>query len=395
MEKIYKQFLIAKLIIKEFFGQLSPEQQEELDFCKEKNQETYNFLYDSNNYEERKAKLANIDISKEWRLFQKRNNKKHKTIYQVFKYAASIIILLSLTTLTYWLVYLKNGDNSKEIVSLEIPHGEKMAELILSNGKSIQLNPGLLKELREADGTVISNDSLMLSYKKIEEDNKQKSTPDLHNELHIVRGGEYFLVLSDGTKVWLNSLSTLKYPVRFSGKERIVELTGEAYFEVAHDTEHCFVVKNKDYDIRVLGTCFNISCYDDDDELVTTLIKGNVEITNIKGAPDKEFNLIVNDQLIFNRLNLSIKLQKVDAKAYSSWTEGSFIFENESLEKIFQKLQRWYNINVFFIEDDARYFEFTGILPRFENFEDILEMLETISDVEFIIKGQSILISVK
>ena len=395
MEKIYKQFLIAKLIIKEFFRQLSPEQQEELDFWKEKNQETYNFLYDSNNYEERKAKLASIDISKEWRLFQKRNNKKHKTIYQVFKYAASIIILLSLTTLTYWWVYLKNEDNAKEIVSLEIPHGEKMAKLILSNGKSVQLNPGLLKELREADGTVISNDSLMLSYKEFEKDKKQKSTPDLHNELHVVRGGEYFLVLSDGTRVWLNSLSTLKYPVRFSGKDRIVELTGEAYFEVAHDTEHCFVVRNKDYDIRVLGTCFNVSCYNDDDELVTTLVEGNIEITNIKGAPDKEFNLLVNDQLIFNRLNLSVKLQKVDAKVYSSWTEGSFIFENESLEKIFQKLQRWYNINVFFIEDDARYLEFTGLLPRFKNFEDILEMLETISDVEFVIKDQSILISVK
>lgn len=395
MEKIFKQFYIAKLIIKEVFGQLSPEQQEELDLWKEKNHETYNFLYNSKNYEERKAKLASVDLSEEWRQFQKRNNRKHKTIYQIFKYAASIIILLSLTTLTYWRVSLKNRDNAHEIVSLEIPHGEKKAELILSNGKSIQLTPGFFKELREADGTVISNDSLMLSYKEIEKDNKQKSIPDLHNELHVLRGGEYFLILSDGTKVWLNSLSTLKYPVKFSGKERIVELTGEAYFEVAHDPEHCFVVKNRDYDIRVLGTCFNISCYDDDDELVTTLVNGNVEITNIKGAPDKEINLLVNDQLIFNRVDHSIIIQKVDAKAYSSWTEGSFIFENESLEKIFHKLERWYNINVFFIENDARYYEFTGILPRLESFEVILNMLETISEVEFTIKDQTILISVK
>jgi len=395
MEKIFKQFYIAKLIIKEVFGQLSPERQEELDLWKEKNHKTYKFFYTSKNYEERKAKLASVDISEEWKIFQKRNNKKHISIFRVFKYAASIIILLSLTTLTYWRVSLKNRDNANEIVFLEIPHGEKKAELILSNGKSIQLTPGLFKELREVDGTFISNDSLMLSYEEIEEDNKQKSFPDLHNELHVVRGGEYFLILSDGTRVWLNSLSTLKYPVKFSGEERIVELTGEAYFEVAHDPEHRFVVKNRDYDIRVLGTCFNISCYDDDDELVTTLVKGNVEITNIKGAPDKEFNLLVNDQLIFNRLNRSIKIQKVDAKAYSSWTEGSFIFENESLEKIFHKLERWYNINVFFIENDARYFEFTGILPRLESFEVILNMLETISEVEFTVKDQTILISVK
>ena len=395
MEKIFKQFYIAKLIIKEVFGQLSPERKEELDLWKEKNHKTYKFFYTSKNYEERKAKLASVDISEEWKIFQKRNNKKHISIFRVFKYAASIIILLSLTTLTYWRVSLKNRDNANEIVFLEIPHGEKKAELILSNGKSIQLTPGLFKELREVDGTFISNDSLMLSYEEIEEDNKQKSFPDLHNELHVVRGGEYFLILSDGTRVWLNSLSTLKYPVKFSGEERIVELTGEAYFEVAHDPEHRFVVKNRDYDIRVLGTCFNISCYDDDDELVTTLVKGNVEITNIKGAPDKEFNLLVNDQLIFNRLNRSIKIQKVDAKAYSSWTEGSFIFENESLEKIFHKLERWYNINVFFIENDARYFEFTGILPRLESFEVILNMLETISEVEFTVKDQTILISVK
>ncbi len=395
MEKLFKQFFIAKLLIKEVFGQISPEQQEELDLWKEKNQETYNFLYDSKNFEDRKVKLANVDISEEWRLFQKRNNKKHISIFRVFKYAASIIILLSLTTLTYWRISQKNGDYANEIVSLEIPHGEKKAELILSNGKSIQLTPGLFKKLREVDGTFISNDSLMLSYQEIEEDNKQKSIPDLHNELRVAHGGEYFLILCDGTKVWLNSLSTLKYPVKFSGKERIVELTGEAYFEVAHDPEHRFVVKNRDYDIRVLGTCFNISCYDDDDELVTTLVKGNVEIANIKGAPDKEFNLLVNDQLIFNRLNRSIKIQKVDAKTFSSWTEGSFIFENESLEKIFHKLERWYNINVFFIENDARYFEFTGILPRLESFEVILNMLETISEVEFTVKDQTILISVK
>ena len=133
----------------------------------------------------------------------------------------------------------------------------------------------------------------------------------------------------------------------------------------------------------------------DDEELVTTLVKGNVEITNIKGAPEKEFNLIVNDQLIFNRFDQSIKLQKVDAKVYCSWTEGSFIFENESLEKIFHKLERWYDINVFFIENDARYFEFTGVLPRHESFKVILKMLETTSDVEFNIKGQTISISVK
>lgn len=395
MEGIYKHFLVAQLIIREVFGQLDPEQQKELDLWKEKNRKTYNFLYDSKNFESRKAKMANIDISEEWRLFQKRNNRKRKKIYQVFKYAASIIILLSLTTLAYWWVNQKNGDNTKEVVSLGIPHGEKKAELVLSNGKSIQLTPGLLKEVREADGTLISNDSLMLSYKELAESNKQNSTPDLYNEIRVVRGGEYFLILSDGTKVWLNSLSTLKYPVKFFGKERIVELTGEAYFEVAHDPEHRFVVKNRDYDIRVMGTCFNVSCYDDDDELITTLVDGNVEISNIKGVPDKGFNLLVNDQLVFNRLNRSVKMQKVDAKAYSSWIEGRFIFENESLEKIFHKLERWYNIDVFFIENDARYFEFTGILPRFENFEVMMEMLETISEVEYTIKDRTVLISVK
>lgn len=155
------------------------------------------------------------------------------------------------------------------------------------------------------------------------------------------------------------------------------------------------MVKNRDYDIRVLGTCFNVSCYDDDDELITTLVNGKVEIKNIKGVPDEEFNLLENDQLIFNRHNRSVKLQKVDAKAYRSWTDGYFMFENESLEKIFSKLERWYDINVFFIENDARYFEFTGILPRFESFEVMLEMLETISEVEYTIKDQTVSISVK
>jgi transmembrane sensor len=395
MKIIFEQFLIAKLRIKEIFGQLSPQDQEDGDFWKEKNPKTDSSLYDLEEYEERKAKLASVDISKEWRSFQKRNTKKHKTLHLVLKYAASIIILLSLTTLTYWRLTLNNDHNAKEIALLDIPHGEKIAELTLSNGQSITLAPGLIKAYRESDGTLISNDSLMLSYRELAEGKKQKSTTNLYNELHVIHGGEYFIILSDGTKVWLNSLSTLKYPVKFSGKERIVELSGEAYFEVAHDPDHCFVVKNRDYDIRVLGTSFNISCYDDDDDLVTTLAEGNVEITNIKGAPDKEFNLIVNDQMTFNRVDRSIILQKVDAKAYSSWTEGVFCFENEPLEKLFHKLERWYNINVFFLEDDARNVEFTGILPRHENFKVILEMLETIGEVEFTVKEQTIMISVK
>ncbi|NOY96184.1 MAG: FecR family protein [Chlorobi bacterium] len=397
MDKIYKKFRIAALLIEEIFGQLSTEGETELKNWKEEHQQTYNYLHEWENYKTRKSQLSKIDVSKEWQVFLRRNHQRGGTRFhwgRVFKYAALVFIILSFSSISYWLLYPPEKKVVKEVVPVEIPHGERKAELILSNGQSIQLYPSYVNILKEADGTVIYNDSAMISYEGAGKDDINKSNTILYNTLNIARGGEYFLVLNDGTKVWLNSLSALKYPVVFTGKERIVELTGEAYFEVSHDPAHPFIVKNNSYDIEVLGTSFNISCYDKDD-VVTTLAEGHIKILNIKGAEKADYNLSKNDQLILSYTDQSVKVQKVDARTYSSWKNGSFCFENETLGKIFQKLERWYNIDVIFKSEEARSYDFTGILPRFENFEIILEMLETISDVKFSVDGHTVVIDKK
>lgn len=394
MKRISEQFKIAKLLLDEMLGKISQEDEKELNNWKEKNNRTYHSIYNWENYESRKKKLSTFDMSKEWQFFLEKKNKNQKKIFllKLYRYAAVVIFTLSIIGSAYWLSnqYTKNAKN--QIAVLDIPPGEKKAELILSNGQSIPLNPEFMNNLKEADGTVISNDSVMLSYKDAKSKKKEKDV--LYNTLNISRGGEYFLILQDGTKVWLNSMSSLKYPVRFVESKRIVELTGEAYFEVAKDPAHPFIVKTNDYDINVLGTSFNISSYSNDNA-VTTLVEGSIQISNISGPRGNDIKLAANDQFIFDKRNQTTSIHKVDASAYCSWINGNFSFENETIENVFLKLERWYNIDVVFTNEKIKTYEYTGKLPRFENFEVILEMLEMISEVQFTVDRNKIIISKK
>lgn len=394
MKKISEQFRIAKLLLDEILGKVPPEGTEELKNWKEKHNQTYHSIYNWENYELRKKKLSAIDVSREWQFFLEAKNKNQTKIIRLkfLRYAAAVILTLSLAGSVYWVSNYYKRASEIQVAVVDIPPGEKKAELILSNGKTVSLNPEYMNDLKEADGTIISNDSVMLSYQDTKSKNKDKAV--LYNTLKIARGGEYYLVLQDGSKVWLNSMSSLKYPVRFTENNRTVELTGEAYFEVAKDPTRPFIVKTTNYDINVLGTSFNISSYAGDNT-VTTLVEGSIQISNISGSIESNIKLTANDQLILNKTDLSISVQKVDAGTFCSWINGSFSFENETIENVFLKLERWYDIDVSFTNEKIKTYEYTGELPRFENFEVILEMLEIISEVQITVNGNKVIISEK
>jgi ferric-dicitrate binding protein FerR (iron transport regulator) len=199
------------------------------------------------------------------------------------------------------------------------------------------------------------------------------------------KGGEYSLILEDGTKVWLNADSKLVYPSGFGGGARKVQLTGEAYFEVKTDAEHPFIVHTYRQDIRVLGTEFNVQAYPEENEIVTTLITGKVQV-NSKG---EKVQLKQGQQAISNK-NGILRLQpKADLEQAIAWKEGYFRFDYTDIYEIMRQLSRWYDIKVSY-EEGVKHREFLAFINRDNNISEVLGMLEATGAIRFEINGKKI-----
>ncbi len=305
--------------------------------------------------------------------------------YAVAGSVAAILALVTLVTLV-----LQQPERKMEIAHqvTSIKPGHRSAELILSNGQKVRLGQGS-QELTEENGTKINLASEEVIYMA---DVPKATVTDLKNTIRVDRGEEFTLVLADGTKVWINSMSELRFPVNFNKEVREVEiLNGEACFDVAHDNQRPFIVKTPGHNIKVLGTTFNVSCYENDYTIETTLVEGLIEINNQVGnsAP-----VIIrpDQQYVYSKNTLDANVRRVHGANYVAWTKGVFIFEDESLESIFKTLERWYDINVFYEANEKRSQVFNGRLPRFENVDVILNMIEKVSDVEFDLQENTVVI---
>lgn len=205
------------------------------------------------------------------------------------------------------------------------------------------------------------------------------------NTIQTPRGGEYQIILADGSKVWLNAASILTFPTAFSRTERKVELTGEAYFEVAKNKEKPFIVETGDLSVNVLGTHFNIAAYRDESKLTTTLMEGSVRIDHGKNKmlikPGQEASLEKNKNFV--------QVREVDVEEAIAWKNGVFVFNDENIESIMRKLSRWYDINVHF-ETELKNKDFSGTISRFKNVEEVLEMLQLTGSIHFKIQGRDI-----
>ena len=212
-----------------------------------------------------------------------------------------------------------------------------------------------------------------------------------YNTLIVPRGGDFKVELADGTMVWLNSCTRLRYPVDFKGDAREVWLEGEAYFEVARDEAHPFVVHAEEVGIRVLGTRFNVLAYEGEAEVATTLEEGSVAVV----MPTGERVIRPDEQLVFDRESGEMAVREVDAGMYSAWKDGMFVFENETLERIMDRLRLWYDVEVFFSSEAVREVRFTGDLQRYEDFTPIVSMLEEVAGVDINVNGKCIIIGAK
>jgi ferric-dicitrate binding protein FerR (iron transport regulator) len=267
----------------------------------------------------------------------------------------------------------------------DVAPGKVGATLTLANGKKIRLTDAASGELAKEAGVVITKTA---SGQLIYEVKGENTESDKINILTTDNGETYQVRLPDGSSVWLNAASTLKYPASFAKlKDRRVELSGEGYFEVAKDKAHPFIVKTAEQEVEVLGTHFNINSYNDQPTIATTLIEGSVKVrANGRGQIIKP-----NEQALTS--DKGIKVQTVDVEEIVDWKEGDFYLNGVSLKNAMQKIARWYDVEVMFdpsVPDDI---ESTGYISRSNKLSAVLKLIEKSGDVKFKIKGNTVYVS--
>ena len=215
-----------------------------------------------------------------------------------------------------------------------------------------------------------------------------KAAPDtvVYNTLSVPAGGEFFCVLSDSTRVWINSGSELRFPAEFTGGERRVELRGEAFFDVAHDGRHPFVVALSEGDITVYGTRFNVSDYEDAD-LSAVLVEGSIGFRSTGGD---SVRLAPSERMVYGGEKTGISVEEVDTELYTAWVDRRFVFRDQTLEEIMATLSRWYAFEVVFADEAARSVRLSGRLNRYDDIRILLRTYEEVGGVRFDIQGRTI-----
>lgn len=316
--------------------------------------------------------------------------RKETSVYKLWKVASAAIILITAAVSLYF--YFNNTPISvkDELSHHHIPPGGNKAILTLSSGEQIVLtnaDNGKLAEQAGVSITKAADGQLVYSVSNTGQASNSENT-SLANQYNIIEtpiGGQYQVRLPDGTQVWLNAASSLKFPAYFSPKgKRQVALTGEAYFEVAHNKKQPFVVNTARQAVTVLGTHFNINTYTDEPFVKTTLLAGSVSITanthTVMLRPGQESLLNSKNQVVVNTADLESAI---------AWKNGKFIYNNEDLHSIMRKLSRWYNVEIVY-KGDFTGRAFDGSVSRFNTVAEVLRKFELTNNLHFKIEGRRI-----
>ncbi len=330
--------------------------------------------------EEEKIILLN-DI--EQNIIRKINKKeKQKTILRsIYRPLIAASLLLTIGFATYFYFTINSLFDQKQEVVIKrsnlAPEEVKSAVLTLANGDHVILDDIKDGESVEDVGVGISKSSDGTLVYSIKNNYKNKQTLS-YNTISTPKGGQYQVNLPDGTKVWLNAESSLKYPTHFDQYSREVELNGEAYFEVAKSKKKPFFVKAKNAQVKVLGTHFNISAYNDDEFMKTTLIEGSVMVKK----SDNKTTLKPGSQAITYNTLPDITVKQVDIEEALAWKNGYFKFNGEDIRTVMKIITRWYDIKVEY-EEDVKNEMFIGTISRFDSIEKLLKTIELTGGVHF------------
>ena len=330
-------------------------------------------------------KRMNIDFNRDKkeefaRLENTIQERKSRRMTLRWSVAASVILFIGLFVgrmVNEW----RNLDEMRMLAETErIVPGVK-AELILSTGERVVLNQQCVS-IEGVNETGIQNDSVTgLNYTTA----KVQGEGMIYNTMRIPVGGFYKLALSDGSKVWLNSMTEFRFPVAFTGEERKVYLTGEAYFEVAPNSKHPFIVVTEEgMEVKVYGTEFNMNTYQHG-VVQTVLVSGKVGIR--VNATGKEVMLAPRQMAEYSEKTGMVRVEDTDPYRYIAWKDGEFVFERETIEEIMERLGRWYDVKVFYENESLKQKRFTGVISRYEDIEQVLRLIEGPATLRFEVKG--------
>lgn len=384
---------VAVLIFKNIIGRSSNEESDELlkwRYEQPENEKLHQKFLDKENIKTEYERLRIIDHSNAMNNMKARiavhNRRKVKQyIRKISAVAAILITLVSALVMLDGTIYNFFGSGSI-LAEQQIKHGQVKALLTLCNGKSIQLDDAKTI-IKEEQALISKAENGSLSYEGITPAQQGKIK---FNDLVIPRGGEFSLVLEDGTKIWLNAESKLRYPIAFTGEERKVYLEGEAYFKVAKGAKP-FIVDVQGQLVQVYGTEFNISGYPSDPKVYTTLVEGKVSVKAIYDS--NVVHLEPGTQSVFSKNNLEISLREVNTDEVASWKTGMIVFENQSLEQIMKTLSRWYDFDYQYTGNDISHLQYRGKVPRYGDFKEVLKVLEECGGIRLNIKGKTVIIT--
>jgi transmembrane sensor len=302
--------------------------------------------------------------------------------------AAAVLIMVASGGFFF---YLKNEKIKANLLAQQsiVPGGNK-ATLTLANGKVINLSQAQNGDLGKQAGITITKTADGQLIYTIEDASNVADAKSMYNTIETPKGGQYQLRLPDGSKIWLNAASALKYPANLASlKERRVELKGEAYFEIAKDARKPFVVVTDQQEVKVLGTHFNVKSYADDYATKTTLLEGSVQVTAQSGAQSIVLKPGQQSNLKRNALNVL----NVEAEDEIDWKNGDFVFKAENLKSIMRKIARWYNVEVDYQDDVPQDVELEGLVSRSKSITEVLKLMESTDKVHFKFEGRKIIVT--
>ncbi|HMI63406.1 MAG TPA: FecR domain-containing protein [Puia sp.] len=357
--------------------------------------EGYDRLYQSQaaepdtfSYEEQ----ARLEEKMEQNIMAIIGKKEHKTVRMWPRTAAAIAACGVLLVGGYLLLHSRTTASLRQPVAAaaKIQPGSDKAILTLADGSQISLTQQKNGQIAAQNGVSIVNVTNGLVSYAGKNNKPNVAAATAINTVSTPGGGQYQIVLPYGTKVWLNAVSSLSFPVSFGGSTaREVSLKGEAYFEVSKDEQHPFIVKTITQEVRVLGTHFNVNAYTDESATITTLLEGSVKVSGSDGTASAV--LTPDQQTSCNGGKIDVR--EVIGEDAIAWKEGYFRFNNEPLEEVLKKISRWYNVSIVYKDEEIKKKAAYGTMSRFSDISEVIRLLELTRTARFEIQNNEVIVS--
>ena len=340
-------------------------------------------LKDKNRIEHEMHVIARFDTERALGKVKNRKQVKRRGILPWIA-AASVVVIAGVSA---WILLSQEPDVDNLSVTEKFEPGKAVVTLEMASGLKYRLDTLSSVVRNNRVNVAFDNNDRVLKIKE-QDSLADGATKEIgYNTINVPYGGTYTVELCDGTKVYLNSGTTLEFPSRFDGKVRSVILKGEAYFDVARNVSKPFVVEVDEMKVKVLGTSFNVKSYVDEPGVYTTLVEGSVAILR-DGQPEKKIK--PGEQAYYNKGVGTLSIAEVDVNEFTSWKDGLFYFKDIALEEILRIVSRWYDLEVFYMNQGAKSVIYSGKLPMYSSVEDVLRKFEISGDVRFELKGRTL-----